>query len=31
VIRRRPKQYDILKKPRREVEAEIAPKQGDNH
>ena len=31
VIRRRPKQYDILRKPRREVEAKIAAKQGDKH
>jgi hypothetical protein len=30
VIRRRLKQYDLLKKPRREAEAEIAAKQGLN-
>jgi hypothetical protein len=30
VIRRRLKEYDLLKKPRRETEAEIAAKQGGN-
>jgi hypothetical protein len=30
VIRRRLKEYDLLKKPRREKEAEIAEKQGEN-
>ena len=29
VIRRRLKQYDLLKKPRREAEAEMARKQGE--